>query len=333
MGHCSSTERSFGLVVASTSFPSFIVFCLVYTLLRLSGCEDDDVLLVFAEAEGEQADVSNGFNSRETLREATAAIPDAVEAVAEPRAVDDDSIGVAVAVPVPEPIPGHRRQQHADSFRWGHFYFTWSTAATRPPHGGWAVVCPYHAKNSRTSCSKSMALPTSDSKERVQSLLKLWCLQADGCVRKSDHASVRFKNCDVPPAATLDARLGNMPPPPDRALLIDDEARDALEAAQAVKILLCNLMLLRRGPLEHMVPQSPKRKQPGPSNGLQVAVLALLKLPSKQRAWVQVCLRVLMPAAVTAHLGATAAALPVAVVVAPATALIATREVAASEAS
>ena len=131
--------------------------------------------------------------------------------------------------------PGPRRMLHADSFRWGPFYFTYVPPEKRPPNGQWAVTCPFHAKSVRTDCTKSMAIsgPTLLDKEKVRDSLKLWCLQADACTRKSEHSAVRFKGCDIPAEAILQARLGELPAPPDRTLIIDDETRDRLEAEEA----------------------------------------------------------------------------------------------------
>ena len=125
-------------------------------------------------------------------------------------------------------VEGIARGHHEDSFRWGDFTFTWMPPHKRGPHGAWAVACPYHKLNDRTSCTKAMSVRADpESKQTTCQLLKMWCLQAAQHDRKRLHSLVDFKSWDIPSNAVLEARLAAMPPPPPRRLLVGDDVLDA----------------------------------------------------------------------------------------------------------
>eukprot|EP00971_Amphidinium_carterae_P121816 2412427-Amphidinium_carterae.2 len=156
---------------------------------------------------------------------------------AQPFTVQDTAGDGPATDGAPQPLAregGRVRVVHEDSFRWGGFYFTYSSPEVRPPHGAWSVVCPYHAKNAKTDCSKSCVITSEvDSKAKVRDLLKLWCLQATTVNRKDEHSVVAFKHCDVPAADVLEARLAELPQPPARADVVTDEMHDREAAAPA----------------------------------------------------------------------------------------------------
>ena len=66
------------------------------------------------------------------------------------------------------------------NFRWGTFTFTSKKATRASPHGGWQVLCPYHAKTEQTACTKYCALRdrSDEAEERALATLKRWAFTA-----------------------------------------------------------------------------------------------------------------------------------------------------------
>jgi hypothetical protein len=68
---------------------------------------------------------------------------------------------------------------------WGPFRLTLSNKASIAyPHGRWQATCPYHAKNSKTACTRSMSLRSLEDVDRVKLFLMHWCIQALAFYRK-----------------------------------------------------------------------------------------------------------------------------------------------------
>eukprot|EP00969_Alexandrium_andersonii_P048657 2134363-Alexandrium_andersonii.AAC.1 len=74
-----------------------------------------------------------------------------------------------------------------------------------------------------------MALRGPGDSARVLCHLKYWCSQALLFDRKSAHAAFPFASNDLPPVEALLARVNQMPPPPDPAVLLADDELGALD--------------------------------------------------------------------------------------------------------
>ena len=80
------------------------------------------------------------------------------------------------------------RGRAPDHERFGPFYI--SLSMKRPGLGAWQALCPFHALNARTKCSKSMQVTPDLSSDVVKNHLRAWCLQAVHYTRKRDHGAV-----------------------------------------------------------------------------------------------------------------------------------------------
>lgn len=155
----------------------------------------------------------------------------------------------APEVPHDPEAPRPQRQRRANYGRsvdpnsipeWGPFALTFT-----PPkgehnrHGRWQGLCPYHAKNSKTACTRSIALKSSDAAEmdKCKLVVMYWCLQACTVYRHKWHKAVRVTDDMLLPEDVMLLRAMMMPPPPPKDELLDDEFLDALaltEEAEAV---------------------------------------------------------------------------------------------------
>ena len=118
----------------------------------------------------------------------------------------------------PVDVPGglaRIRQEH--THEWGRsFLFTY-----RRPHT-WQARCAYHARHSRTRCTKSLKLKDDSPASREQGLLrlKLWCVDAcNHSTRESHMGSRGLKELSEEQAgltaAQIDALEAAMPDPPE----------------------------------------------------------------------------------------------------------------------
>ena len=100
--------------------------------------------------------------------------------------------------------------------------------------GAWQATCPQN-DTSVTGCKKSIALSsnTPEEKTRCMNLLKLWCLQAGQCDRRSTHAATQPRSLELVDEAVLQARLATLPAVP--AVVRTDAELDAMAAAPAVR--------------------------------------------------------------------------------------------------
>lgn len=126
--------------------------------------------------------------------------------------------------------PVWNRHTNLSSYRWGHFYFTWSPPEKRPPHGSWQARCPYHRLNEKTACTKSYGLRNPDQIEHCRLVLQNWCIQARAYSRKRDHGSVSLHAMELLPVGLLEARLLELPVP---HMVKTDAELDALDAVSA----------------------------------------------------------------------------------------------------
>ena len=111
---------------------------------------------------------------------------------------------------------------------WGPFRLTFSNKTPASfPHGRWQATCPYHAKNSKTACTRSMGLRSPEDVDRVKLLMMHWCIQAFAFDRKWKHSKFPLKDSDVLPEERMFAKALTLPEPPSKEELLDDDFLDA----------------------------------------------------------------------------------------------------------
>ena len=109
------------------------------------------------------------------------------------------------------------RARHPESFRWGHFNFTYTERAGSNPT--WQAHCPYHARGQRTRCTKSVVVPaafTIEDKELLIRKLKFWCVQAPLHESRQGHLGGRgfsFSAAEVQSSAALEGMLAPLQAP------------------------------------------------------------------------------------------------------------------------
>lgn len=94
-----------------------------------------------------------------------------------------------------EKIP-RLRQQHPESDRhWGPFLLTFSPFDGARSFGRWQGTCKYHAKNSKTWCTKTITVKTEGDMENCKHVIQYWLIQATAFSSKSDHADFPVYRC------------------------------------------------------------------------------------------------------------------------------------------
>ena len=126
------------------------------------------------------------------------------------------------------------RAVHAETVPdWGPFYLTFSAAknADRSPGigGRWQAKCPYHKKNMKTACTRSITCTTEDAVDNGRRMVKWWALHARDYDRKRLHAKFPINLADIPDEDVLDMRAYMMPLPPLPDELLDDDLLDELD--------------------------------------------------------------------------------------------------------
>ena len=128
--------------------------------------------------------------------------------------------------------PQIHRERHPDSERFGPFYLTFTVK--RPPSGAWQAMCPYHALNHSTGCTKSMKISEGQPKELVKRMLKAWCLQAPLFNRRRLHGEVQPKSLALLPDAVMQERVLDLPAPPQP--LLPDSVLDGQEEPEGLAL-------------------------------------------------------------------------------------------------
>ena len=98
------------------------------------------------------------------------------------------------------------------------------------------AVCPYHRKNASTVCTRTatMKVETREEFDKRRCAIKHWCLQAAGYQRHRLHKTVPHEIETILPEAVMDRQVLEMPLPPSKELLLDDDELDMLDGIAAV---------------------------------------------------------------------------------------------------
>ena len=157
-------------------------------------------------------------------------------AVAEPRELPQRGGPAASLAPdTRKRVAAADREIHPDSFQWGPFRFTFTTAEKRPPHGQYQAHCPFHRLSDKTGCTRAMQVgPSKETKEEAKRMLQSWCLLAPLHSRKRHHTAAYIKRADVLPQEILDQKLTLLRAPAAKAAT-DQELDDAEEVDNSAK--------------------------------------------------------------------------------------------------
>ena len=107
-------------------------------------------------------------------------------------------------------------------------------AGAKDPHGSWQATCPYHQKNAKTLCTKSLSIGGDggpDAREAALNMVFHWLVQAPLFTRQKLHNGWNPRLRETPPRAVLVAQADDLEDPP--LWRLHDEELDAAERAAA----------------------------------------------------------------------------------------------------